>query len=64
MRKNDEFIIEITDITNEGSGVGRYENMAVFVPLTAVGDTVKVKIISIDYDRGKVGLTMKGIKQK
>ena len=28
------------------------------------GDTVKVRIISIDYDRGKVGLTMKGIKQK
>ena len=24
-----------------------------------VGDTVKVKIISIDYDKMKVGLTMK-----
>ena len=32
--------------------------------VVSVGDTVKVKIISIDYDRGKVGLTMKGIKQK
>lgn len=28
-----------------------------------VGDTVKVKILSIDYDKKKVGLTMKGIKQ-
>lgn len=28
-----------------------------------VGDTVKVKIINIDYDKKKVGLTMKGIKQ-
>ena len=27
-----------------------------------VGDTVKVKIISIDYDKKKVGLTMKGLK--
>lgn len=32
--------------------------------VVSVGYTVKVKIISIDYDRGKVGLTMKGIKQK
>jgi uncharacterized protein len=32
--------------------------------VVSVGDTVRVKIISIDYDRGKVGLTMKGIKQK
>lgn len=29
-----------------------------------VGDTVKVKIISVDYDKKKVGLTMKGIKQQ
>lgn len=28
-----------------------------------VGDTVKVKILTIDYDKKKVGLTMKGIKQ-
>ena len=27
-----------------------------------VGDKVKVKIISIDYDKKKVGLTMKGLK--
>ena len=32
--------------------------------VVSVGDTVRVRIISIDYDRGKVGLTMKGIKQK
>ena len=31
--------------------------------VVSVGDTVKVKIISIDYEKGKVGLTMKGIKQ-
>ena len=30
--------------------------------VVSVGDTVKVKIISIDYEKGKVGLTMKGIK--
>ena len=29
--------------------------------VVAVGDTVKVKIISIDYDKHRVGLTMKGL---
>lgn len=28
----------------------------------SVGDNVKVKIISIDHEKGKIGLTMKGIK--
>ena len=30
--------------------------------VVSVGDTVKVKIISIDHDKQKVGLTMKGLK--
>ena len=32
--------------------------------VVSVGDTVKVRIISLDPERGKVGLSMKGIKQK
>ena len=47
MQKNDEIILEITDVTAEGSGVGRYEGMAVFVPLTAVGDKAKVLILKV-----------------
>lgn len=55
MKKNDEFIINITDVTNEGSGVGKCDGMAVFVPLTAVGDTVKVKALKVkkNYAFGK-----------
>ena len=30
--------------------------------VVSVGDTVKVKIIKIDYDKQRVGLTMKGLK--
>ncbi|MBQ7725955.1 MAG: DUF1524 domain-containing protein [Clostridia bacterium] len=45
MKKNDEFPIEITDITSDGSGIGKVDGMTVFVPLTAVGDTAKVKIL-------------------
>lgn len=56
MQKNDEIILNITDVTNEGSGVGKYEGMAIFVPLTAVGDTVKVKILKVkkSYAFGKL----------
>lgn len=56
MQKNDEIILDITDVTNEGSGVGRYNGMAVFVPLTAIGDSVKVKLLKVkkNYAFGKV----------
>lgn len=56
MKKNDEIILEITDVTNEGSGIGKYDGMAVFVPLTAVGDTAKVKILKVKktYAFGKL----------
>lgn len=56
MKKNDEIILNILDYTAEGSGVGKYEGMAVFVPLTAVGDTVRVKILKVKktYAYGKV----------
>ena len=56
MLKNDEFIVEIVDVTNEGSGVGKVDGMAVFVPLTAVGDVVKAKAIKVkkQYAIGKL----------
>ena len=56
MQKNEEIILNITDITTEGSGVGKYEGMAVFVPLTAVGDVALVKILKVkkSYAYGKL----------
>ena len=55
MQKNDEIILQITDVTNEGSGIGKYDGMAIFVPLTAIGDTVRVKILKVKktYAYGK-----------
>ncbi len=47
MKKNEIITLEITDITSEGNGVGRYENIAVFVPETAVGDVIKAKIVKV-----------------
>ena len=56
MQKNDEIILSITDVTNEGSGVGKYEGMAIFVPLTAVGDKARIKILKVkkNYAFGKL----------
>ncbi len=45
MNKNDIIELEIIDISSDGSGIGKYDGMAVFVPLTAVGDTVKARIL-------------------
>ncbi len=56
MRKNDEVVVEITALTGGGSGIGRVDNLAVFVDQTAVGDVVKVHIIKVKkgYAIGKV----------
>ena len=45
MTKNDIVNLEITSLTSEGSGVGRHEGMAVFVPFTAVGDIIRCRIV-------------------
>ncbi len=56
MNKNDVFEIEITGMTDEGDGVGRAEGIAVFVPYTIVGETVRVHIIKVNktYAIGKL----------
>ena len=60
MNKNEVIEIAITDITDNGSGVGRKDNMVIFVPKTAVGDTVKARIIKItkNYCIGKLEATV------
>jgi len=47
LRKNEIVTIEITGITNEGNGVGRAEDIAVFVPMTAVGDVIECRIVKV-----------------
>ncbi|MCR5600233.1 MAG: 23S rRNA (uracil(1939)-C(5))-methyltransferase RlmD [Ruminococcus sp.] len=45
--KNKIYTAEITGLTSEGSGVCRIDGMAVFVPETAVGDIIEVKIVKV-----------------
>lgn len=46
-KKNDIIELEITDITNDGNGIGRHDGAAVFVPLTAPGDKIKARIVKV-----------------
>lgn len=57
MKKNDICTLEITSISNDGSGVGRDgDGKVVFVPMTAVGDVCRVKILKAknSYSYGKI----------
>ncbi|MBR1528185.1 MAG: 23S rRNA (uracil(1939)-C(5))-methyltransferase RlmD [Oscillospiraceae bacterium] len=47
MKKNVVYQTEITGMTADGNGVCRIENIAVFVPMTAVGDILEVRIVKV-----------------
>lgn len=56
LEKNQIIPLEITGYTAEGSGVGKYHGIAVFVPLAAMGDKLKVKILKVakSFAYGKI----------
>ena len=45
LRKNDLIDIDLTGMTAQGAGVGHWEGMAVFTPLTAPGDRARVRVV-------------------
>ena len=56
VQKNEIVTTTITSLTQQGSGVGRVDGMAVFVPQSAVGDELRVKIVKCqkNYAFGKI----------
>lgn len=56
MNKNDIITLEMTALTSEGSGIGKHEGMAVFVPKTAVGDIIEARIVKVlkSYAYGRI----------
>lgn len=56
IKKNENYIIEINDMTQEGQGVGRAEGIAVFVEGALPGETVEARIIKVKktYGIGKL----------
>lgn len=62
IKKNDIIQLEITGMTSQGSGVGRYGGIAIFVSSTTVGDVIDCRIIktSKNYAIGKIENIIKG----
>ncbi len=61
IKKNDIIRLDISAVTNEGFGVGRYSdaelrNFVVYVPYTAVGDTIDCRVVKklSSYAFGKI----------
>ncbi len=56
LKKNDDILLEITTLTNQGSGLGRYKDEVVFVDGAVPGDTLDVHIIKVskNYAIGKI----------
>ncbi len=57
MNKNDIISLTITSMTAQGSGVGKTaDSMVVFVPFTAIGDILEVRILKVkkSYAYGKI----------
>ena len=45
VKKNQILELEIESLSSDGSGVGRWEGQAIFVPMTAPGDRVRVRVV-------------------
>ncbi len=52
MKKDDILAVEITDLTNEGLGVGKSEGFPLFIKDTVPGDKAKVKVIKLKKSYG------------
>ncbi|MGN1443525.1 MAG: class I SAM-dependent RNA methyltransferase, partial [Acutalibacteraceae bacterium] len=66
LKKNDEIELTITALSSEGSGIGHYEGLAVFVDSAAVGDILKIHIIKVksSYAVGKIVKIIKPSKHR
>ena len=47
LKKNDRIKLKIESCSSNGSGVGHYEGMAIFVPATAPGDEITAHILKV-----------------
>ena len=47
LKKNDLIPLKIDSVVSDGNGLGRHEGMAVFVPMSAPGDMLTVRIVKV-----------------
>ena len=60
-KKNDIIELEITDITNDGNGIGKFDGAAVFVPMTAPNDKIKARIVKV-LSKYSFGIILDGLR--
>ena len=60
-KKNDLIILEITDLTEEGQGVGKSDGLVFFVKDSVMGDTVEARVLKVkrNYAYAKVEKLLK-----
>ena len=66
LKKNDDIRLEITTLTNQGSGLGRFNEEVVFVDSAVPGDILDVHIIKVskNYAIGKINKVIKPSKDR
>ena len=66
LKKNDDIRLEITTLTNQGSGLGRFNDEVVFVDSAVPGDVLDVHIIKVskNYAIGKINKVIKPSKNR
>lgn len=52
-KKNDEVTLVITDMGNDGEGIGKADGYTVFVKDAVIGDHIRAKIIKAKKSYGK-----------
>ena len=52
IQKNDEYVLDITDIGTDGAGLGHIHGFALFVKDTVPGDRVHVKVTKVKKNFG------------
>lgn len=56
LKKNSRIIVDIEDVSGDGSGIAHFDGQVIFVPYTARGDRVEITIIKVlkNYCVGKI----------
>ena len=52
LQKNEIIELNITGMSHEGNGVGRYEDFVLFVPMTAPGDRILCRVVKVNKNFG------------
>lgn len=52
LKKNDIIPLEISGMSHDGNGVGRFQDFVLFVPMTAPGDKILCHVVKVNHSFG------------